>query len=237
MNTSKKQINYNFIITLCVCFLFFTSCKTKQIATESVVLNTSKTTLNDYSIQIAKQQFETVYFNSSINYSSSSENQNLAADIKIDYNKTIWISVKAMGFPVARALITPTEVKYYEKINRTFFEGNFTVLSNFLGTDVDFYKLQNLLLGRSIIDLKKNKPLEKEGVFLNTLKDGFTLETAFNASNKLLLKQTITQKSNSNSFKTHYTAFTEEENQPFPSQFVLLAETKQKMQIAFETKK
>lgn len=237
MNTSKKQINYNFIVTLGICFILLTACKTKHKATDILDLNTNKTALNDYLKQIGEQDFNTVYFNSNINYSSTKENQNVSADIKIEYNKTIWISIKAMGFPVARALITPKEVKYYEKINRTFFEGDFNVLSDFLGTDVDFYKLQNLLLGRSIIDLKKNKPRETDAVYTNILENGYLLKTVFNATSNMVLEQSIFRANATNTFKTSYSAFINVENMPFPSQYALIAQTKGNTRIEIETKK
>jgi hypothetical protein len=56
---------------------------------------------------------------------------------------------------MAKALITPTEVKYYEKINGNYFDGDFKALSQWLGTDLDFQKIQNMLLGQSFDPLKK----------------------------------------------------------------------------------
>ena len=58
---------------------------------------------------------------------------------------------------MAKAMITPTKVSYYEKINNTYFEGDFSMLSNWLGTDLDFNKVQNLFLGKAIDDLTKDK--------------------------------------------------------------------------------
>ena len=45
---------------------------------------------------------------------------------------------------------------YYEKISGEYFEGNFSSLSQFLGTDLDFNKIQNLVLGRAMDDLKQS---------------------------------------------------------------------------------
>ena len=48
-------------------------------------------------------------------------------------------------------------MSYYDKVNKTYFEGDFTVMRKFLGAEVNFSQLQNLLLGQTIFDLKQQK--------------------------------------------------------------------------------
>jgi hypothetical protein len=67
------------------------------------------------------------------------------------------VSIRFLGITMAKTLITPNKVKYYEKINGKYFEGDFTTLSRWLGTELDYQKVQNLLLGQSIDDLSKGK--------------------------------------------------------------------------------
>jgi hypothetical protein len=45
-------------------------------------------------------------------------------------------------------------VSYYEKIKGTYFEGDFSALSQWLGTDLDYNKIQNML-GEPLDDLSK----------------------------------------------------------------------------------
>ena len=67
-----------------------------------------------------------------------------------------------MGFPIAKALITPTEIKFYEKISKTYFVGNYELISNWLGTSFDFDMIQNLFFGEALIDLTdENQSLEE----------------------------------------------------------------------------
>ena len=54
-------------------------------------------------------------------------------------------------------MITPSKVSYYEKINNTYFEGDFSMLSNWLGTDLNLNKVQNLFLGKAIDNLTKDR--------------------------------------------------------------------------------
>lgn len=71
------------------------------------------------------------------------------------------VSIRFLGITMAKALITPKEVKYYEKINGTYFEGDYASLSEWLGTDLDFNKIQNMLLGQPIDDLTQQKYLSE----------------------------------------------------------------------------
>ena len=54
-------------------------------------------------------------------------------------------------------MITPTSVQYYEKVGSKYFEGDYAGLSKWLGTDLDFQKVQNMFLGKTLDDLHKGK--------------------------------------------------------------------------------
>jgi hypothetical protein len=77
--------------------------------------------------------------------------------MRLEKDKYIWISATKLNIPVAKLLITPTSVQYYEKLDKTYFEGDFSLLSKWLGTELDFDKVQNLLLGQAVLNLKKGK--------------------------------------------------------------------------------
>jgi hypothetical protein len=60
-------------------------------------------------------------------------------------------------------MLTPEKVRFYNKLDNEYFDGNYQLLSDFVGVDLDFYKVQNILLGQAIYDLKK----EPYNVFVN----------------------------------------------------------------------
>jgi len=72
----------------------------------------------------------------------------------LEKDKTIWLNGP---FSAARLLITPEKVSFYNKLDNTFFEGDYKLLSDFLGTELDFNKVQNLLLGEALFSLKDAK--------------------------------------------------------------------------------
>ena len=69
----------------------------------------------------------------------------------MEKDKTIWLSA-TLG--IVRAKITPTKVSFYNKLDNTYFDGDFSLISDLLGTKLDFEKVQNILLGNAIYNLK-----------------------------------------------------------------------------------
>jgi hypothetical protein len=54
---------------------------------------------------------------------------------------------------VARAMITPEKVQYYNKWENEYFDGDYSLLSDLLGIELDFNKVQNLLLGETLFNM------------------------------------------------------------------------------------
>jgi len=54
-----------------------------------------------------------------------------------------------------RAKITPKRVSFYNKLDNTYFDGDFSLISELLGTELNFENVQSLLLGQSLFDLNK----------------------------------------------------------------------------------
>ncbi|WP_088392803.1 DUF4292 domain-containing protein [Flavobacterium davisii] len=146
--------------------LIVVSCKTKQnlvIHQENkipVVTETLKNVIKNH--ETLKRNFKTAYIKSNIDYKDEQQSSNISADIRIKKDEMIIVTVKILGFTVAKALLTPTSVKYYQKIGQNFFDGNYTILSNWLGTELNFQKVQNLLLGKSIDDLSSGQYTMKQ---------------------------------------------------------------------------
>ncbi len=142
------------------------------------------------------QVFSTISIKGTVNYNSEKTDQRAGIDIMIEKDKQIYINVRYIGISVAKALITPEEVKYYEKLNSNYFEGDYSLINNLLGTEVDFNRLQNILLGQ-LLDSKNDKTM------IATIEDGMHKLTPiekneiesvyfFEDKNALLKKEAIT---------------------------------------------
>ena len=142
-----KYLKYIFVLSV-----LFTSCKTKKVATNTTIMSmsTKKIIKNHYSNSFEKK---TIKARIKAKYQDKKNTQSLVIKLRMEKDKAIWMSGTMLGIPLAKVLITPNRVMYYEKIKKTYFDGDFELLSNFLGTEVDFEKLQNLLIGQTIFDL------------------------------------------------------------------------------------
>ncbi len=197
--------NYLFIVLLA---FSITGCKTKAIIGEqkaTEVLPTQEIINSHYS---NKKDFSTLYIRANTNYKSSKESLNLTADIRIKKDEMILVSIRFFGITMAKGLITPTEVKYFEKSGNTYFEGDYSMLSNWLGTDLDFYKVQNMLIGKAMDDLRTGNYSNTIDDHLYRLEDlsGSSTKKAFyfEAANFLIKKQIIEQPNKDRTLQVNY---------------------------------
>lgn len=135
-----------------------TSCKTKQavIAEGNAGEEKAVKEIIEGHYKNAKD-FKTVLIKASVDYKDKKTKQSINAEVRIKKDETILVSVRFLGITMAKAIITPTRVSYYEKINSTYFDGDYAALSRWLGTELDYEKVQNMLLGNAIYDLNKGK--------------------------------------------------------------------------------
>ncbi|WP_284650948.1 DUF4292 domain-containing protein [Flavobacterium terrisoli] len=198
-----------------VLVVFLASCKSKAVLVDTNTkpildenaMTAQKVIENHYN---NKSDFSTLYIRSSAKYSDEKQSQNVSAEIKIKKNEKILVSIRVLGITLAKALITPKEVKYYEKINGTYFEGDYASLSEWLGTDLDFSKVQNMLLGRPIDDLTKQDyiyHLIDKLYALNTVENDTGKTFLFEPQNFLLRKQVMDQSKNERRFEVNYSNY------------------------------
>ncbi len=220
--------------------VFLIGCKPKQtVATAAANENTevSKVINGHYKNQ---HDFKTLNIRANAKYEDEKQSHSLNADIRIKKDEIIWINIKFLGIPMAKAMITPTKVSYYEKINNTYFEGDFSMLSNWLGTDLDFNKVQNLFIGKAIDDLTKDKWVSEvvEKMFKLSLPNDsdITKEFYFEGGNYLLEKETITQASQNRNLEIRYPSYKEDKGMFLPNEINIKAEQKDKIAIDIEYK-
>jgi hypothetical protein len=70
--------------------------------------------------------------------------------LRIRKDSIIWMSISKLGIEGARVLITKDSVSFMNRINNTYFKGDFSYLSKLLNTQLDFEMLQSLLVGNSV---------------------------------------------------------------------------------------
>lgn len=152
--------------------------------------------------------FSTLYIKASAKYQDEKQSQGVTAEIKVKKNEMILVSIRFLGLTMAKALITPQSVQYYEKPNGTYFEGDYVALSKWLGTDLDYNKVQNMLLGKAIDDLTRSRykaSIEDKLYKLVDLESTATQkEFFFEAEQFLVKKQEVSQPQQARKFQIVY---------------------------------
>lgn len=218
-------------ISLVVLLLLF-SCKAKAVLAEGKANETAsaeKIIARHYNNKI---DFSTLYIKSNVKYQDDKQALSVTAEIRIKKDEKILVSVRFLGFTVAKALITPTSVLYYEKSGRNYFEGNYAGISQWLGTDLDFNKVQNMLIGRALDDLttsKYNVSIEDNLYKLENISDKKTKKLFyFEGENFLVKKQQISQPSEQRSLEILFPDFKKYDTMILPTNMQIDANQKDK---------
>lgn len=230
------------LVVLFAIAALFSSCKTKQAAA-TVAEGTADTDKGSKEIIAGHYKnphnFKTLLIKADASYKDKKQDQSVSAEIRIKKDETILVSVRFLGITMAKALITPSEVSYYEKIGGTYFRGNYAVLSRWLGTDLDFTKVQNMLIGEALDDLTKGsyKSSVEEGKYKLTGKanGGVVKEFLFEGANYLLKNQRVAQGGTQpRSLDIAYPSHQEYPQAIMPSGIKIEAEQKDRVNINIE---
>ncbi len=144
------KITYRLLIILMVI-----SCKSAKTVSSDAEINSNlsaKQLIKNNAKSIAN--FKTLTAKVKADYSREDQSKGTTINLRMEKDKTIWMSAP---FSMAKVLITPKKVSFYNKLDNTYFEGDFKLLSDFVGTDLDFKKVQNILLGEALYDLKNDE--------------------------------------------------------------------------------
>ena len=150
--------NYNhshfFPLLLLGWILVFAACK-------SPVVPSSRTPIKDIEIKeltksIAKNQLDYKKFRSRVKttYDNGKRKQQIIINLRLEKSKSIWMSA-TMIVPIAKLLVTPERVSFYEKFEKTFFEGDVSFINQQFETSFEFKDLQNLLMGLPLININR----------------------------------------------------------------------------------
>jgi hypothetical protein len=199
------------------------SCKSSKVAGGDAKEKSARVVLKTFEDNLA--DFKTVNGRIKAGYKTEDNSQSINITYRIEKDKAIWLSAKVMGLlPVAKVYITPDRFQYYEKINRTYFDGDFSMAEQYLGVEVNFENLQNLLIGRPMYPLKKNQMLYNDNayVFLQNIKSILAYSATIEEKQFDMTSQALRTEKNE-SLEVDYSRFQTVDKKRFPSKLVLTA--------------
>lgn len=149
-----------FITSFCLCSIILFSCKTRSLEskTETPKVELSKTDalrINAISkIEEANFDFNYLSAKAKVKVNREGKDFNLTFNIRMQKNEKIWISVNAIAsIEVARIMLTKDSVKVIDRINKQYLVKDYAFLSEVLKSEVDFFTIQNMMIGNAPNDL------------------------------------------------------------------------------------
>lgn len=217
------NIRSKLILVSLVFFLFH--CKSaKTIANGTANYNLSTKQLIK---ENAKQSptFNTFQSKLKITLDQNGKIQSHTVNFRAKKDEMLWINA---SFSVIRALVTPEKVSFYNKLDNTYFDGNYKYLSNLLGTELDFQKVQNILMGETIYNLKEGdyKASVDDGKYIVQPKKQRELFEIFFLLDPSLFKvksQQITQPKEMRHLQIDYLTYQQVDKQILPENIKVIA--------------
>ena len=114
--------------------------------------------IKDLTKSIAKNQLDYKKFRSRVKttYDNGRRKQQIIINLRMEKSKSIWMSAN-MIVPIAKLLVTPEKVSFYEKFQKTFFEGDVSFINQQFDTSFEFKDLQNLLMGLPLSNINRGR--------------------------------------------------------------------------------
>ncbi|MBX7095836.1 MAG: DUF4292 domain-containing protein [Flavobacteriales bacterium] len=139
-----------FILIATLASFYFASCKnSKGIIRHGKVENLSTAKLLD---SISKHCFSFEYFTTRIatDVSFGDNSKSFKTHLKIRTDSAIWMTFTVASFVGANALITTDSMKFVNKMDKEYFLGTFDYINAMFNTELDYFMLQDLLVGNLI---------------------------------------------------------------------------------------
>lgn len=117
--------------------------------------------------QKQEPHFKTLQARVRFDYTEGDKSSGSTVTLRMEKDKAIWLSA-TLG--LARIYITPDRVQFYYQLSGEYFDGDFSLLTDVLGAELNFENLQNIFLGEPIFNLKDDQYV------LETNKDNYILQ-------------------------------------------------------------
>lgn len=113
---------------------------------------------------LKKSQSEWTYYTSKADASvdGAGISQTADATIKMQKDSIIWISVGLFGFEGARIFMLPDSITILNKLNKSYSRMGWDEIGNYVGTDLNLRKTQNLLVANLLLPSDSNYKLNRD---------------------------------------------------------------------------
>lgn len=250
----------------CLLFLLLatTACKSKKIARETEVLPPVEEAKSDFKIcnvdslydKIKEADLRINTFSAKVNAETDINNQgnSFTANLRVKVDSAIWMSISpALGIEVARVFITRDSLKFTNRINGTYFKGDYRYLNSLLQIELNFNMIQSILLGNIYLHYSKDKyncDKDNLNLILSSLKKRqikreedinipqvLTQELFYSKEQQKISSMNLQDYRPQRRFAVNYDAFVEIESQKLPTSIIVKANAEKSVMIKLEYSK
>jgi len=139
---------------------FFAACKTGREAKKEIKETVKRDTGVEFifsKMKDAQFDFRTMNVKFQAKVESEKSNMSFGGSMRIIKDRTIWLSLSAIvGIEAFRVYISPDSVKMINRLNKTYFKGDYQLINELLKTPFDFDMLQALVTGNDFSYYENN---------------------------------------------------------------------------------
>jgi len=252
---AKLGIRTSLALTIILSVVF--SCKSKQkvqnqivvppiTAEEAIIADSPDSLLGAINNANAPLQWFSAKVDANTNVDNQSNSFNANLRMKID--SAIWMSISpALGIEVARAYITRDSLKFINRINGTYFSGNYAYLNNLLQIELNFNMIQSILIGNAYLHYTVENYVsakDEQGLILSTLKKRkirrgselelpqiLTQEIWYSPSHKKIIRMEMQDYRPIRKFSVVYPSFATEQEIKVPARMLIQAQAEKQVSI------
>lgn len=176
-------------IIILICSLSLLSCKKQPIVSSQPVDANKQLLSNFHPLDI---NYTYMVMKSKVEYSDENSTEQVSVTTRSKKDSLLWFSIGKSSVEGLRAIVRPDSVFMLDRINNEYFNYNLKYLQQFIQADLNYYNLQNLLVGNLIFSVGQNDKLRKEeatGYYvLNQKHDSLYIESFIRMDNLKLEK-------------------------------------------------
>lgn len=244
-------MQYSVFIKILVLFaLLVAACKSKKTVKvdaeanpiEAVRRDEGSCNLDSLFEKIKNSDLKVKTFSAKVSAETDINNQgnSFTANLRIKADSAIWMSLSpALGIEVARVFITTDSLKFTNRINGTYFKGDYRYLNSLLQMELNFSMIQSILLGNIYLHYTKDKyncDSDNANQILSSLKkrkikrEGeidipqiLTQELFYSKAQSKISSMTLQDYRPVRRFAVNYEEYLEIENQKIPATIIVKA--------------
>ncbi len=127
--------------------LFLQACKTQRAIIKEPIKEQGEAFLLQ-KMQENQMEFEWLSARANIQLEHQGHRHDFRARFRIKKDSIIWLSLSpALGLEMVRIKISTDSIRFMNRMDRTYFEGDYQLITHLLQTTIEFDMLQSLLIG------------------------------------------------------------------------------------------